>query len=69
MAIRAIELDTSGDAILELSSHSSEKTYHLVSPKVLILLSLVLGKMFDWEARSRADDEEMSHNACDSAAG
>lgn len=49
-----VELDASGDVIIELSSQSSEKTHLLVSSKVLTLLSPVLGKMLEWENRARA---------------
>lgn len=49
-----VELDASGDFIIELSTQSSEKTRLLVSSKVLTLLSPVLGKMFEWETRAGA---------------
>lgn len=55
---QVIELDASGDFIIELSSQSSDKTHLLVSSKVLTLLSPVLGKMFEWETRARADGEK-----------
>lgn len=53
-----VELDASGDFIIELSSQSSEKTHLLVSSKVLTMLSPVLGKVFEWESRARADGEK-----------
>lgn len=56
---QVIELDASGDFIIELSSQSSEKKTHLlVSSEVLTLLSPVLGKVFEWEIRARADGEK-----------
>lgn len=54
-----VELDASGDVIIELSSQTSTtKTHLLVSSKVLTFLSPVLGTMFEWEARARANGEK-----------
>lgn len=55
---KVIELDANGDVIIELSSQTSPKTHLLVSSKVLTLLSPVLGKVFEWETRARADDKK-----------
>lgn len=55
---QVVELDAGGDLIIELSTQSSEKTHLLVSSKVLTLLSPVLGKIFEWEARARAGGEK-----------
>lgn len=60
MAQVVVELDASGDFIIELSSSQSsssseKKTHLLVSSKVLTLLSPVLGKVLEeWEIRARA---------------
>lgn len=53
---QVIELDASGDFIIELSSKSSssEKTHLLVSSKVLTLLSPIFGKLFESGIRARA---------------
>lgn len=56
---KVVEIDASGDVIIELSSRTSTtKSHLLVSSKVLTLLSPVLGKIFEWEARARTNGEK-----------
>lgn len=45
-----VKIDPDGDIIFELSSDQAVKTHLLISSKVLSLVSLVLGKMFEWES-------------------